>query len=127
MQINLTGRDLDLAVLNYEHPPRRKSEIEDLPEESHLLVTCTSYSKDWTLAGPLIEHCKITIYIDQDAEKVHLDPYIACTDLRLEEGWGGTDETGGEAAELVSNHSQRGATMLEAAMRCYLAIKEYKV
>lgn len=125
MQVQLQEESLNLAVLQCHNPLIKSLLISGNIMYDQELVRKSQYCNDWCLAGPIIEENKITIYVDTNAFDVGLDLYIACINLTIDQGWDGTEETIGDAACFEGKHSQRGKTMLEAAMRCFLSIKGY--
>ena len=91
----LSGARLDWAV----------AKAEGYPDED-ILVDCENYSADWRWGGSIIEREKIgvwwaTHYVDDNGKEYGNHWY----------------------AENVEGIVRDGSTPLEAAMRCYVAIK----
>ena len=79
-------------------------------------------SSDWAVGGPIIEREKIAVYHVAEAMRPET-AWVAGTNLRVEEGFCGSELTGSDPDTLELDNAASGPTPLAAAMRAYVTSK----
>jgi len=120
----LTGDQLDAAVAHVLgvptfHPPRTMSERHTIGFRGQPFRP----SSDWADGGPIIEREKIAVYHDGDCGWKSSRAWIAGYRLCIDEGFRGSELTGGDEPSIDLDHAVCGPTPLVAAMRAFVMAK----